>query len=556
MVIQDLLSILTIRDRFYLLILLCLSVIVSVIELFSLSLVIPFLALVNTPSLISSNKYLHSIFSFFSFTSYLNFLCVFGFILIGIILFRGFVNFFYFYLLTKFSKTRYRTLSFRLFQRYLKISYLDFVRESSASLIHNILNESLNFTSFLYALLLVVVESIVVIFICVALLMLNWEITLILFFAILLVSIVIIGIAKPIIVSSGKQNVSCQKELLETLHETFGNYKFMKLIGNTKHFEDRFYHASSGFVRAGAISHLFTVIPKIIMETGGIVLLLIVLLLGLVLYKDTTTVVAVLTMYTIAFFRLLPSVNRIMSSWSQLVYFQDTLIKLSLELKRKVDGVGKTKIVFNKEITFHGVNFEYESSKPILSNINFTISKGSRVAIVGPSGCGKSTFIDVLAGLLIPNNGLIKVDMVPLSEDNINSWRKSIGYIPQNIYLFNGTIKDNVLCGREEDSNRVVDALKKAKIYDFLITKDGLDTFVGENGVMLSGGQKQRIAIARALYDEPSILVLDEATSALDKETESQIIKEIFNIGKDITIIIVTHRDYFLEKCDIVYRLG
>lgn len=527
----------------------------SFVELFSLSLVIPFLALVNNTQLIMNNKYLYAIYRFFSFTSPLRFLFVFGILLIVIMLFRGVVNLCYFYLLTKFSKTRYRTLSYRLFERYLSISYIDYSRESSSTLIHNVLNESLYYTNFLFSILLIVSECIIIALIYLALMIINWEITVTLSFAIALVSFIILRFAKPIISNAGVRRSVCQKELIRTLNETFGNFKFIKLLNNKKHFEERFFSSSSGFVRAEAIQFMFGIIPKIIMETAGICILLVVLLYALIIYKEPSMVVSLLAMYAIAFFRLLPSANRIMLNVATLVYFKDTISILSLELGREVESKGAEKINFTKEINLRSVSFSYDSQNEILSDINLIIPKGSKVAIVGPSGCGKSTFIDVLSGLLIPTKGEVSIDNVLLQTTNKHSWREKIGYIPQNIYLFNGTVKENVVCGRVVDELKVIKALKKAKIYDFLLSQEGLNTNVGENGVMLSGGQKQRIAIARALYSEPSIFVLDEATSALDKDIESEIMNEIFELGEDITIIMVSHREYFLKNCDIVYRM-
>ena len=164
--------------------------------------------------------------------------------------------------------------------------------------------------------------------------------------------------------------------------------------------------------------------------------------------------------------------------------------------------------------------------------------------------------MDIIIGLYKSTSGKILIDGKELTDENVGSWRKKIGYIPQETYLFDGTVLDNVVFGREFDEQRLIDVLKKANIYDFLLTKDGIHTKVGEGGVKLSGGQKQRIAIARALYGDPEVLVLDEATSALDKQTEEKILKEIFEIGKDKTLIIVTHRTDTIKDCDVIFELN
>ena len=160
-----------------------------------------------------------------------------------------------------------------------------------------------------------------------------------------------------------------------------------------------------------------------------------------------------------------------------------------------------------------------------------------------------------MIGIFSPCSGDLLIDGVPITEKNRHTWRHKIGYIPQNIYLFDGTVCENVVCGRPVNEAKVNDTLKKAKIFDFLQTKEGINTRVGEGGVMLSGGQKQRIAIARALYSDPDILVLDEATSALDHETEKRIMEEIFELSKRITLIIVAHRLSTIDQCDTVYKI-
>ncbi len=201
------------------------------------------------------------------------------------------------------------------------------------------------------------------------------------------------------------------------------------------------------------------------------------------------------------------------------------------------------------------LNFEYEKNKPILKNINFRIKKGSMIAFIGESGSGKSTLVDIIIGLYKTKTGDISSDSVIINDTNIKSWRSKVGYIPQSVYLFDGTVGKNVAFGSVYDKQKIDNVLKKAKIYDFLQTKNGQNTFVGEGGIMLSGGQKQRIAIARALYLEPEILVLDEATSALDNDTEKEIMNEIYDIAVNKTLIIIAHRLSTLERCEIIYEL-
>jgi ABC-type multidrug transport system fused ATPase/permease subunit len=175
---------------------------------------------------------------------------------------------------------------------------------------------------------------------------------------------------------------------------------------------------------------------------------------------------------------------------------------------------------------------------------------------VGKSGAGKSTLVDMIAGLYSPDSGSIKLDGEKISDKNIQSWRTKIGYIPQQVYLFDGTVAENVCFGKEINKSKLEDVLKKANIFDFLQAKKGLQTRVGEGGVQLSGGQKQRIAIARALYGDPEVMILDEATSALDNETEKKIMEEMYKISKEKTLIIIAHRLSTIQGCDVIYEVS
>ena len=187
--------------------------------------------------------------------------------------------------------------------------------------------------------------------------------------------------------------------------------------------------------------------------------------------------------------------------------------------------------------------------------MSLKIKKGSSVAFIGESGSGKSTLVDIIMGLHNPNNGSIFSDGVQINNSNLKSWRRKIGYIPQSVYLFDGTVGENIAFGTVYDRDKVDFLLQKVKLYNFLKTKDGQDTHVGEDGAKLSGGQKQRVAIARALYANAEILVLDEATSALDVATEREIMKEIYSISSNKTLIIIAHRVSTIDKCDFIYEL-
>lgn len=251
----------------------------------------------------------------------------------------------------------------------------------------------------------------------------------------------------------------------------------------------------------------------------------------------------------------MPSVNRIMSSYNQILFYHKSLEIVHNDLMYNNEELGEKKVEFNDEIVIKDLNFEFEKNKPVLKNINLTIKKGSSVAFIGESGSGKSTLVDIIIGLYKPKDGVTTSDNNEINDTNIKSWRLKVGYIPQSVYLFDGTVGENVAFASMYDEDKIDKVLKLAKIYNFLSMKEGANTLVGEGGVMLSGGQKQRIAIARALYTDPEILVLDEATSALDDETEKQIMQEIYDISGDKTLIMIAHRLSTLDRCEKIYNL-
>eukprot|EP00919_Chromeraceae_sp_WS-2016_P079500 GHVR01188114.1.p2 GENE.GHVR01188114.1~~GHVR01188114.1.p2 ORF type:complete len:245 (-),score=37.29 GHVR01188114.1:1118-1852(-) len=236
------------------------------------------------------------------------------------------------------------------------------------------------------------------------------------------------------------------------------------------------------------------------------------------------------------------------------MYYHKSIDIIDEELKVNQEGLGDKTIKFNKKIVLKNIGFSYQE-KEVLSNINLTVAKGEKIAFVGESGAGKSTLVDLIIGLYQAKKGEVIIDDALLDKSNLQNWRSQIGYIPQQVYLFDGTVADNIYFGRKQNKQHLEEVLKQANIFDFLQTKDGDSTLVGEGGIQLSGGQKQRIAIARALYSKPEILVLDEATSALDSKTEEKIMKEIYQISEDKTLIIIAHRLSTIKGCDKVYTI-
>ena len=389
------------------------------------------------------------------------------------------------------------------------------------------------------------------------LLYVNWKITLI-FTVILIIKILFLTqtVSKKI-KKVGAIRAKVQANFYEIINRVFSNFKHVKLQDKSRlqDTENDFAKMVNKYAKANAEYNFLNEFSRFFLETSGFVLIIFLLVVLLYLNQSSVSyILPTLSLFVLALYRLLPSVNRIVRDFNLLMYHHKSIDIVYDGLKTSQEELKDKSIEFNRNIELINVDFCHQE-KTVLRNITLTINKTEKIAFVGESGSGKSTLVDLIIGLYQPNKGKIKVDGVTIDESNLQSWRSQIGYIPQQVYLFDGTIAQNVCFGRDLDKSLLEVALKQANIFDFLQTKQGVDTLVGEGGIQLSGGQKQRIAIARALYGQPEILVLDEATSALDEETERKIMNEIYQISQDKTLIIIAHRLSTIKGCDKIYQL-
>jgi ABC-type multidrug transport system fused ATPase/permease subunit len=550
-------SLLSRRDKQFLFLLIIFSVFVSAIETVGVSAIMPFISVANDFSIIESNKYYSAVYSFLEFQSYQDFVIFFGLLLIGFYIFRSLTNLLYFYLLSKFSNGRYHTIAYRLFENYLGRSYRDFVEKNSSDMTKTVVTEANNVTVIISQLLLGLSEVFVILFIYSLMLYMNWKITLLLTTILGLNAVLLYFTVSKKIKKEGKKREEAQKEFYKIIGTTFGNFKLLKLKSNDRDVIDRFEVASGSFASSKIRSEALQQFPRLFLEAIGFSLVVFIVVFLVWKYStDISGAMALLSMFILGLYRLLPSVNRIISASNIVMYNYKALHIVHNDLIYEIEDLGEEKIRYKDRVSIKNLSFSYIEDKPVLKNIFLMIERGSSIAFIGESGSGKSTLVDLITGLYRPKSGSISVDGVELNESNIRHWRRGIGYIPQSIYLFDGTVAENVAFGDEVNRDRVIEVLKMADIYSFLEeSHDGVDTAVGDGGVKLSGGQKQRVAIARALYNDPDILVLDEATSALDSETEERIMDQIYKVSEDKTLLIIAHRLSTVDRCDKVYRL-
>jgi len=273
--------------------------------------------------------------------------------------------------------------------------------------------------------------------------------------------------------------------------------------------------------------------------------------------------IPIITLYAFAGYRLMPSLQLIYASSTLLKYATPGINSLYNDFKSLNThnyNNDQSILKFDKTISLNNVNYSYpNTSRTTLKNINLIIPAKSTVGLVGPTGCGKTTTVDIILGLLQPQNGTLKIDDQIITKENSRSWQRSLGYVPQQIYLSDDTIASNIAFGINKENIIFEDlesAAKIANLHDFVINElpNKYETKVGERGIRLSGGQRQRIGIARALFHKPKVLILDEATSALDNETEKAVMEAVNNLSKNITIIMIAHRLSTVSKCDKIFH--
>jgi len=550
-------AILTKRDKWLVKLIIIFSVFISAVETVGVSAIMPFIAIASDFSVVVSNEHYFRIYNFFNFKSEIDFVIVFGIALILFYVFRGVINLFYLYVLARFSQGRYHLLCYRLFENYMGMSYRSFIDRNSSELTKTIITEANLLTGLLNSILFIVSEVFVVIFIYALMLYVNYKITFILTVILVINALFLITTVSKRIKKEGVKRESFQKDFYEIISSTLGSFKLIKLQSNDKDILNKFGQVSSKYARSNIVNKTLADFPRLFLEAIGFGLVAFAIVFLVWKYQtDISSSLPIISMFVLGLYRLMPSVNRIMGGYNAILYNLRSLDIVHNELMYDVEELKDKKITFKKEITLKNIDFAYTEDNYVLKNTTLSIKKGDKIAFIGESGSGKSTLVDIIIGLYKPIMGTISVDDELLTNDNIKDFRSKIGYIPQSVYLFDGTVAQNVSFGFEFNEKKVKEVLSQANILEFLEQKpEGVYTKVGEGGIKLSGGQKQRIAIARALYSDPEILVLDEATSALDSETEAIIMDEIYDISTTRTLIIIAHRLSTINRCEKVYKI-
>jgi ABC-type multidrug transport system fused ATPase/permease subunit len=362
----------------------------------------------------------------------------------------------------------------------------------------------------------------------------------------------------------GKERFRNNQLRFIAVSEGFGAAKEVKVGGLEKNYIKRFAEPAKNLALNQAYSSIIAQLPRFALEAiafGGILLIILYMISQ---SGSFNSVLPIISLYVYAGYRLMPALQQVYASFTQLNFATPSLDNLyndfkNLELSELNQDQGV--LPFNESIKLKNIYYNYPNASQItLEDINITIPAKTTIGLVGPSGSGKTTIVDLILGLLETKRGTLEIDGKIINRKNVRSWQRSIGYVPQHLYLSDDTIMGNIAFGvdpKNINQGAVIKASKIANLHDFITNElpEKYLTKVGERGVRLSGGQLQRIGIARALYNDPKVLILDEATSSLDYETEKVLINAINKLGKHITIIIIAHRLNTVKRCDKILVL-
>lgn len=452
----------------------------------------------------------------------------------------------------------YKRLSFSLFSAYYRRGLL-YIREQGSNKLGyevNVLCYAFS-QSLLSPLLRMAADGLLIILVTIALLIYDGTTVLMLYATFLpFMCIYLFGVRKQV-KKYGKMELEAKREQARVVMDTFRGFSELEVSGAFPSLQASFLEGmdkvSTNRIKLNTILQL----PLFLSELS------VIIGLGLLVAFGEGDVKLLIGVFAVAAFRLLPALRGLLSGWTQVqnVMFCLDIIEAGLKDEHEeTDTCHEQEMPFEQAISIEKLTYAYPDSPNVLENFNCRIAKGEYVGWSGSSGIGKSTLFNLLIGLLSPTSGTIRIDGTPLTAENRKAWLRHIGYVPQEVFIFNGTLAENIALGcKQTDRERIKEILEKVSLNDWVSTlPEGLDTTLGEAGGKLSGGQKQRIGIARALYKEADVLFLDEATSALDNQTEKEVNETLMHLKENyqgLTILSIAHRESSLAYCDRIITL-
>ena len=553
------------RRKIQFLFLLVLTTFAGFVEMLSIASVVPFVSLITDGSFTKERFYLSKIVVIKDKEEAI---ILSGLIFSCLYLVNSFSRICLIYATSRLSQVTAAELSVKIYKAKLFDTYSNHISKNSSSIVAAITQKVYEMAMSISAAITLVSGAFIFICIVSILIWVNPKIMIIsiLFFGILYLLLIVFG--KKAIATSSQIINKQQNNIVEILQNGLGALRDIILDKTQYFYINIFQKAAFEKAKKQALLDFIQSSPRYIFEGMGIMLFVILLIYfsgSSSSPEKFSTILPTLAALAIGSQRILPLLNAVYTNFIILRGNHYQVAEVVASLNENLIKEQKEKLIIEKNldlrnlITFNNVSFSYDKKNYILENINFQIKKGLRVGIIGKTGEGKSTFLDLLMGLLEPENGTIYIDDVELTQDTNSSWQSKISHVPQKIFLSNSSLLENIAFGldlNEIDRNRVELVSKKSQIHEFIMKLENryLQS-VGERGIRLSGGQIQRIGLARALYKNTEVIIFDEATNSLDVATEKLIMKELYDLDKNLTIIMVAHRLNTLKDCDIIFEV-
>ena len=562
------------QEKRRLLLLAILIVITALLQVVGIASIFPFISTASDPSAVDKNPYLLAAKTYLQIKNNRDFIVVLGGgVLLTLVLTNLFLAFST-WVTMRFVVTTNNTLAFRLLQRYLNENYLFHLKRNSAELLKNLTSETNRVVNGgIMSAINIVSKGFTALCILVFLILIDPMVALIVGTVLGLSYALIYWTIRLKLSRIGIIITQLFTDRMRFINESLGGIKELKVLGREQYYLKQFREVSEEIIKHQVFNRAAVDLPRFLLETiafGGILAMTMYLV---AVRNDAQTVLPMISLYALAGYRLMPALQGVFQSTATLKHdiaavdlFYDDIKGTDCVPFNSFDtnAVIEQPLPLSQDLVLKDIGFHYpNTTKQAVKQLSLTIKANTSIGIVGTSGSGKSTLVDILLGLLEPQQGSIAIDGEVLTDDNLRSWQNNIGYVPQVIFLADSTVSDNIAFGipsQDIDQQAVETAAKMANLHDFIINEleDGYQTIVGERGIRLSGGQRQRIGIARALYHNPSVLVLDEATSALDTPTEQAVMEAVYNLAHKKTIIMIAHRISTIKTCDkiIVMKNG
>lgn len=554
----------------------------SCIEALGIGVVGPFIALASDFSVIEQTPLLANLQSFLRIEQDSHFVAIVGGLVVLSFLTKTFSAWATQIFITRFSDEQQRLLIIKMARSYLEAPYVYHISKNSSSITDRLIEIANTFSNTIFMPLLTASANV---FLFIALFSLLCFTSLPIMIGLLITLIPVLVFFNSLsakIRGWGKQMRESKESIIQTVNHAFGSVKETKVIGCEQYFEGQIATQARKLEEAHRTFVTFRVLPRFLLESalvGSVITM--ISISALVNDKGVTETTSALGIFALASIRLLPAITNSINGVNQLRASSYTVDQIYYELKElnklnsdprmreitssslsdlyRISATSASK--FETEVSLEHIGYRYPNSpEDVICDLSLSIKKGESIAFIGKSGAGKTTLVDIILGLLIPQSGDLKIDGLSVYDD-LDSWKNLIAYIPQSIFLTDETIRRNIAFGIPEhliDDNKLLKAIHVAQLTDVVESlPNGIDTMVGERGILLSGGQRQRVGIARAIYHDREILVLDEATAALDNETEKLVTDSISALSSNgkITLITIAHRLSTIKDCDNVYML-